>query len=78
MVKGIIDLWIKHKTKNLTEIPLFFVTLDYRKYMENGEKDSCMIRIHPEMTKDEYLVEKIKEIVMYVREKYNMDIFTKI
>lgn len=78
MVKGIIDLWIKHKTKNLTEIPLFLVSFDYQKYMKKGEKDSCMIQIHPEMEKDEYLIGKIKEIVTYVRKKYDMDIFTKI
>lgn len=46
--------------------------------MKNGEKDSCMIHIHPEMKKDEYLIGKIKELVTYVRKKYDMDIFTKI
>lgn len=46
--------------------------------MKNGEKDSCMIHIHPEMEKDKYLIGKIKELVTYVRKKYDMDIFTKI
>lgn len=46
--------------------------------MKNGEKDSCMIHIHPEMEKDEYLIGKIKELVTYVRKKYDMDIFTRI
>ena len=35
--------------------------------MKNGEKDSYMIHIHPEMEKDEYLIGKIKELVTYVR-----------
>lgn len=78
MMKEIINLWLKHKTKNLTEIPLFLVSFDQQKYMKNGEKDSCMIHIHPEMEKDEYLIGKIKELVTYVRKKYDMDIFTRI
>lgn len=76
--KRLINLWIKRKTKGYKQIPLFFATFDYVKYKEHGEKDSCMVHIHPEIDRDEFLLEKIRECIDYIREKYDMDIFTKI
>ena len=78
MVNEILNLWIKHKTKNLTEIPLFFVTFDYQKYIKNGKKDSCMIHAHPEITKDAFVREHLQEVVDYIRDNYDLDIFTRI
>lgn len=48
MIKRIVNCWIRRKTKNLTEIPLFTMTFDYRKYKADGKKDSCMFYAHPE------------------------------
>ena len=38
MIKKIINCWIRHKTKNLTEIPLFTMTFNYRKIRHRGRK----------------------------------------
>lgn len=52
MIKKIINCWIRHKTKNLTRIPLFTMTFDYRKYKADGKKDSCMFYAHPNIARD--------------------------
>ena len=59
MIKKIINCWIRHKTKNLTRIPLFTMTFDYRKYTEDGKKDSCMFYAHPNIAKDEFVKKQI-------------------
>lgn len=51
MIKRIVNHWIRHKTKNLTEIPLFTMTFDYRKYKTQGKKDSCTMHCHPDIAK---------------------------
>ena len=38
MIEKIVNHWIRRKTKNLTEIPLFTMTFDYRKYKAQGKK----------------------------------------
>ena len=43
MIKRLCNLYIKRKTKNLTRIPLFTMTFNYKKYKENGKENSCML-----------------------------------
>lgn len=78
MIEKIINCWIRHKTKNLTEIPLFTMTFNYRKYKEQGKKDSCMFYTHPNIANDEFVKSKLQEVVDYIRDNYDLDIFTKI
>ena len=79
MIKKLCNLYIKHKTKNLTRIPLFIMTFDWRKFQKEGTEGSCtMCTIHPDIAKDPILKEKLSECVDYIRDNYDMEIFTKI
>ena len=78
MIERIVNRWIRRKTKNLTEIPLFTMTFDYRKYKAQGLKDSCMFYAHPDIANDEFVKSKLQEVVDYIRDNYDLDIFTKI
>lgn len=72
------NLWIRWKTKNLTLIPLFIMTFDYQKFQKDGKDGSCIIHLHPEIDKDEFLKEKLCECANYIRDNYDMEKFTKI
>lgn len=78
MIERIVNRWIRHKTKNLTEIPLFTMTFNYRKYKTQGKKDSCMLYSHPDIANDEFVKNKLQEVVDYIRDNYDLDIFTRI
>lgn len=78
MIKKIVNCWIRYKTKNLTRIPLFTMTFNYRKYKSQGKKDSCMFYAHPNIANDEFVRGKLQEVVDYIRDNYDLDIFTKI
>lgn len=76
--KKLFNLWIKKKTKNFTRIPLLMVFFDYNKYKKYGKTNSCLIFPHPKIQKDEFIKEKMFEVVDHIRDSYDMDIFTKI
>ncbi len=78
MIKKIVNCWIKYKTKNLTRIPLFTMAFNYRRYKADGKKDSCMFYAHPNIANDEFVKSKLQEVVDYIRDNYDLDIFTKI
>lgn len=79
MFKKIFNLYIRYKTKNLTRIPLFIMTFDWKKFHKDGKENSCMLYIlHPDIAKDQFLKKKLSECVDYIRDNYNMEIFTKI
>lgn len=78
MIERIANRWIRRKTKNLTRIPLFMMTFNYRKYKADGKKDSCMFYAHPDIANDEFVRGKLQEVVNYIRDNYDLDIFTKI
>ena len=56
MFKRLCRLYIRKKTKNLTRIPLFMMTFNYRKYKADGKKGSCMFYTHPDIAKDEFVL----------------------
>lgn len=63
MIKRLCNLYIKRKTKNLTRIPLFTMTFNYKKYKENGKENSCMLyTLHPDIARDEFLKENLPEM----------------
>lgn len=79
MIKRLYNLYIKRKTKNLTQIPLFTMTFNYKKYKENGKENSCVLyALHPDIARDEFLKENLQKCVDYIRENYDMEVFTKI
>lgn len=57
MIKKLCNLYIKHKTKNFTRIPLFIMTFDWKKFQKDGKKDSCILNIHPDIANDQFVRE---------------------
>lgn len=79
MIKKLCNLYIKHKTKGLTRIPLFTMTFNYPQFKKFGKENSCMLyTLHPDIAKDEFLKGKLCECVDYIRDNYDMEIFTRI
>lgn len=60
-------------TKNLTEIPLFYVNFNYKKYKSNRVKGSCMARVHPNLANDIHIRNTINDLIDYIRSNYDMD-----
>ena len=60
-------------TKNKTQIPLFYVSFNHKKFTEDGKIDSCMVNVHPLIRNDEYIKLKLNELVDYIRDNYDMD-----
>lgn len=79
MIKRLYNIWLKRKTKNFTRIPLFTMMFDWKKFQENEKKGSCLLYvIHPDIANDLVLRKKLCECVDYIRDNYDMEIFTKI
>lgn len=60
-------------TKNLTKIPLLWITFNWKLFKENGAKGSCMCNIHPCLKDDEHIKTTIQELCDYIRENYDME-----
>jgi hypothetical protein len=54
------------------------MTFDWKKFQKDGKKDSCILNIHPDIANDQFVREKLSECVDYIRDNYDMEIFTKI
>lgn len=78
MKRNIFNAWLRHKTKNLTRIPLFTMVFDYRKYQRAGKPGSCTFYAHPDIAQDEFVKEKLREVVDHIRDNYDLEIFTRI
>ena len=62
--------WLKSKlTKNLTEIPLFWVNFNAK----TTDKKNCMTHIHPELRDDKVVIESLNKLIDYIRDNYDMD-----
>lgn len=66
MIKKIINCWIRHKTKNLTRIPLFTMTFDYRKYKADGKKDRGFMKHQKEW----HTCDRCGKEIIHYDEKY--------
>lgn len=78
MIKKILNLWYRHKTKKLRKIPLFTMYFDYEKYQKNGAKGSCDWMSHTHLSDDKFLREEMQKCVDYVRKNYDMADFTEV
>ena len=54
------------------------MTFNYRKYKSDGKKDTCTFFCHPEIANDEFVKEKLCEVVDYVRDNYDLEGFTRV
>ena len=59
-------------TKNLNEIPLFYVTFNYNKFKENGKKGSCNAQVHPNLAGDKHIHDTLNDLIDYIRDNYNL------
>jgi len=64
-------------TKNHTKVPLFFVDFNLNKYNESGSKDSCIVKIHPELSNDIWIECALNDLIDYIREHYDMEKLSK-
>jgi hypothetical protein len=78
MFRKLFNMWIRYKTKNFTRIPLFTMVFDYRKYKQDGKPGSCTFYAHPDIAQDEFVKEKLGEVVDHIRDNYDLDIFTRV
>ena len=58
-------------TKNLTKIPLLWITFNWKLFKKNGAKGSCMCNIHPCLKDDEHIKTTMEELCDYIRENYD-------
>jgi hypothetical protein len=55
------------------------MTFDWKKFQKDGKENSCILyTLHPDIAKDQFLKEKLSECVDYIRDNYNMEMFTKL
>ena len=78
MIEWIFNHWLCRKTKNLTQIPIFYMTFDYRKYKKHGKENSCTFHCLPEISNDEFVKNRLSEVVDYVRDNYDLDKIVRI
>lgn len=63
----------KKLTKNYNKIPLFIVTFNLNKYKQYGAKNSCDLKIHPNLKDDEYIKKQLENIVDHIRNTKDME-----
>lgn len=68
-----IEKLTKKFTKDYKEIPLFFVTFDLIKYLEEGEEGSCDLKLHPSLKEDKFIVEQLNGLVDHIRKNHDME-----
>lgn len=60
-------------TKNLTKVPLLWITFNWKLFKKNGAKGSCMCNIHPCLKDDERIKITMQGLCDYIRENYDME-----
>jgi hypothetical protein len=60
-------------TKNLKEIPLFWVHFNYEHFKNSGKENSCMVNIHPILADDKFIQDKLKDVIDYIRDSYDLE-----
>jgi hypothetical protein len=70
----LIKLW----TKNYNEVPLLWVDFNLYKYKSEGAKNSCVVKLHPDLKNDEYIKSELGKVIDYIRDNYDMEKITKI
>lgn len=73
MIRRILNRWLGKKTREFTDVPIFYVTFNLQHYKKNGAKGSCTINCLPEIKQDEEAVRRIESTVDYIRENFDME-----
>lgn len=60
-------------TNNLTKIPLLYINFNYQYYKKHGEKNSCLLNVHPELRNDKYIIDTMNNLVSYIKSNYDMN-----
>ena len=60
-------------TKNLTKIPLLWITFNWKTFKARGPKGSCTCHIHPVLKNDSYIIEAMNDLCDYIRDNYDME-----
>jgi hypothetical protein len=60
-------------TNNNTEIPLLWLTFDLKKYRDSGIENTCIAKLHPIISKDEFIKKQLKSISDHIRTNYNVE-----
>ena len=70
--------WLTRRlTKNYKEVPLFWVEFNLNKYNEFGAKDSCTVKIHPELKDDVFIQCQLNDTIDYIRNHWDMERLSK-
>lgn len=77
MFRKLVNWYFRKQTKNLTNIPLIVLSLDYKKYKKHGAEGSCTLSLHPAI-EDAVVAQKMSECVEHIRKHYDMDEFTRV
>lgn len=67
----------KFLTKQFTKIPLLWIEFNLQNYIKHGDKDSCIISLHPTLNDDIQLRMKVMDLVDYIRANYDMEELVK-
>lgn len=67
-----IESMFKKLTNDYKEVPLFYVMFDLNKYLNEGEKGSCELKLHPNFRDDEHIINQLNNLVDYIRDNYDM------
>lgn len=60
-------------TKDYKKVPLLFINFNYKLFKKSGKAGSCMLHIHPLLKNDEIVIQKMNELVDYIRANYDMN-----
>lgn len=56
----------------------FLYDIDYRKYKKHGKENSCTFHCLPEIANDEFVKNRLSDVVDYVRDNYDLDEMVRI
>lgn len=73
----LLNRWMKKKSKNYKQCPLFWVTVDLQKLKMYGKKNSCEIMCPVEIQRDKEAVRLIENAVNYIRDNFDLDAIMK-
>lgn len=60
-------------TRNLTRVPLLWITFNWKAFKTQGSKGSCTCHIHPSLKNDPYIIETMNDLCDYIRDNYDME-----
>lgn len=80
MFKLLVNLWLRKKTKNYTEIPIFYMMFNYQKYKAEGKANSCTFLCYPDyrLANDEFVREHLQLVVDHIRDNYDLEKIARI